>query len=58
MKKPHCSKCGRALTDPFSIAVGMEGKVGPPIVMPGVSKKVSKVSEVSEVRDDDGQPES
>ena len=23
MNKPHCSKCGRALTDPFSIAVGM-----------------------------------
>jgi hypothetical protein len=23
MKKPHCSKCGRALTDPFSVAVGM-----------------------------------
>lgn len=23
MKKPHCSKCGRGLTDPFSIAVGM-----------------------------------
>lgn len=23
MKKPQCSKCGRALTDPFSIAVGM-----------------------------------
>jgi hypothetical protein len=22
-KKPHCSKCGRALKDPFSIAVGM-----------------------------------
>jgi len=22
-KKPHCSKCHRALTDPFSIAVGM-----------------------------------
>lgn len=23
MKKPQCSKCKRALTDPFSIAVGM-----------------------------------
>lgn len=23
MKKPRCCKCGRALTDPFSIAVGM-----------------------------------
>jgi hypothetical protein len=23
MKKPRCSKCHRALTDPFSIAVGM-----------------------------------
>lgn len=22
-KKPHCSRCHRALTDPFSIAVGM-----------------------------------
>lgn len=22
-KKPHCSKCHRALTDPFSVAVGM-----------------------------------
>jgi hypothetical protein len=21
--KPHCGKCGRALSDPFSIAVGM-----------------------------------
>jgi Family of unknown function (DUF6011) len=23
MNQAHCSKCGRALTDPFSIAVGM-----------------------------------
>ena len=23
MKKPQCSKCGRPLTDPFSVAVGM-----------------------------------
>ena len=23
MKKPHCSRCGRALKDPYSIAVGM-----------------------------------
>lgn len=23
MKKPQCSKCGRALKDPFSIAIGM-----------------------------------
>lgn len=23
MKKPQCSRCGRALKDPFSIAVGM-----------------------------------
>lgn len=23
MRKPQCSRCGRALTDPFSIAVGM-----------------------------------
>lgn len=23
MKKPQCSRCGRALSDPFSIAVGM-----------------------------------
>ncbi len=23
MGKPHCTKCGRALTDPFSIAIGM-----------------------------------
>jgi hypothetical protein len=23
MKKPQCGKCGRALSDPFSIAVGM-----------------------------------
>lgn len=23
MKRPQCSKCGHALTDPFSIAIGM-----------------------------------
>lgn len=23
MKKPQCSRCGRPLTDPYSIAVGM-----------------------------------
>ena len=23
MKKPHCTRCGRALTDPYSVAVGM-----------------------------------
>ena len=23
MKKPQCSRCGRPLTDPFSIAIGM-----------------------------------
>lgn len=34
MKKPHCSKCGRALTDPFSIAVGMG-----PECRGGLSKK-------------------
>lgn len=34
MKKPHCSKCHRALTDPFSIAVGMG-----PECRGGLSKK-------------------
>lgn len=34
MNKPHCSKCGRALTDPFSIAVGMG-----PECRGGMSKK-------------------
>ncbi len=34
MKKPHCSKCGRALSDPFSIAVGMG-----PECRGGLSKK-------------------
>lgn len=33
-KKPHCQKCGRALTDPFSIAVGMG-----PECRGGLSKK-------------------
>ena len=23
MKKPQCTRCGRALSDPFSIAIGM-----------------------------------
>ena len=34
MKKPHCSRCGRALKDPFSIAVGMG-----PECRGGLSKK-------------------
>lgn len=34
MKKPHCSRCGRPLTDPFSIAVGMG-----PECRGGLSKK-------------------
>ena len=34
MKKPQCSRCGRALTDPFSIAVGMG-----PECRGGLSKK-------------------
>lgn len=34
MKKPQCSKCGRALSDPFSIAVGMG-----PECRGGLSKK-------------------
>ena len=34
MNKPHCTKCGRALSDPFSIAVGMG-----PECRGGLSKK-------------------
>ena len=33
-KKPHCSRCHRALSDPFSIAVGMG-----PECRGGLSKK-------------------